>query len=195
MRKLTLTAIACTTGSSVRPSGRITGNREVGNSLGLFRTPQPTRLRGRSSSAQELLAKQVSKYDDAELCKLLLEISLSDSAYQRGIARRDDVLMDPAKRYRVDKLHKTVAKELATKREKKTNRPKTRKTPACIHTFLIYGRELIRAPPFFVRSQDLTGSELGSLPVTQTCDRATRRLRKPTADSFRWRHNRGSCNG
>src|SRR5207302_10751215 len=27
-----------------------------------------------STSAQELLAKQVSKYDDAELCKLLLEI-------------------------------------------------------------------------------------------------------------------------
>jgi len=29
-----------------------------------------------------------------------------------------------------EKLHKTVAKELATKREKQTNKPKTRKTPA-----------------------------------------------------------------
>jgi hypothetical protein len=45
---------------------------------------------------------------------------------------RSDVLMDAAKRYRVDseKLQKTVAKELAAKREKKTNKPKTRKTPA-----------------------------------------------------------------
>jgi hypothetical protein len=54
------------------------------------------------AAAQELLAKQVSKYDDAELCKLLLEISLLDSAYQRSAASRDDVLMEAAKRYRVD---------------------------------------------------------------------------------------------
>jgi hypothetical protein len=37
-----------------------------------------------SASAQELLAKQVGTYDEAELCKLLLEISLMDSAYQRS---------------------------------------------------------------------------------------------------------------
>jgi len=57
----------------------------------------------------------VGSYDDADLCKLLLEISLLDSAYQRGTASRDDVLMDAAKRYRVDseKPQKTVAKELA----------------------------------------------------------------------------------
>jgi hypothetical protein len=55
-----------------------------------------------SASAQELLAKQVSKYDEAELCKLLLEISLLDSAYQRSTASRDDILIDAAKRYRVD---------------------------------------------------------------------------------------------
>jgi ParB family chromosome partitioning protein len=85
-----------------------------------------------SASAQELLTKQVGSYDDADLCKLLLEISLLDSAYQRGTASSDDVLMDAAKRYRVDseKLQKTVAKELAAKREKKTEKPKARKTPA-----------------------------------------------------------------
>jgi hypothetical protein len=85
-----------------------------------------------SVSAQELLVKQVGTYDESELCKLLLEISLLDSAYQRGTASRTDVLMDAAKRYRVDseKLHKTVAKELAAKRGKQTNKPKTRKTPA-----------------------------------------------------------------
>ncbi len=33
-----------------------------------------------SASAQELLAKQAGTYDKVELCKLLLEISLLDSA-------------------------------------------------------------------------------------------------------------------
>jgi hypothetical protein len=86
-----------------------------------------------SATAQELLAKQVATYDEAELCKLLLEISLLDSAYQRSTTSRDDVLMDAAKRYRVDaeKLQKAVAEELAAKREKKTKagaKPKNRKT-------------------------------------------------------------------
>jgi len=81
-----------------------------------------------SASAQELLAKQVGTYDEAELCKLLLEISLLDSAYQRSTASRDDVLIDAAKRYRVDteKVQKAVAKEFASKRDKKTVKPKAR---------------------------------------------------------------------
>jgi ParB family chromosome partitioning protein len=85
-----------------------------------------------SASAQELLAKQVGTYDEPELCKLLLEISLLDSAYQRSTASRDDVLMDAAKRYRVDaeKLQKAVAKEFAAKRDRKTLKVKTRKTAA-----------------------------------------------------------------
>ena len=88
-----------------------------------------------SASVQELLAKLVGTYDDAELCKLLLEISLLDSAYQRSTASRDDILMDAAKRYRVDaeKLQKAVSAELAAKRDKKTKakaKPKDRKTAA-----------------------------------------------------------------
>ena len=82
-----------------------------------------------SASAQEFLAKGVSEYDESELCKLLLEISLLDSAYQRSTASRDDVLMDAAKRYRVDaeKLQKAVAEDLAVKREKATRaKPKAR---------------------------------------------------------------------
>jgi hypothetical protein len=84
-----------------------------------------------SASAQELLVKKASTYDEAELCKLLLEISLLDSAYQRSTTSRDDVLVDAAKRYRVDieKLQKAVAKEFAAKRDKKTRvKPKARKT-------------------------------------------------------------------
>ncbi|MGC2363785.1 MAG: hypothetical protein WA555_02100 [Candidatus Sulfotelmatobacter sp.] len=82
-----------------------------------------------SATAHELLAKQVSKYDESELCKLLLEISLLDSAYQRSSASRNDVLMGAAKRYRVDaeKLQTAVAKEFAAKRDKKTIKPKGRK--------------------------------------------------------------------
>jgi ParB family chromosome partitioning protein len=88
-----------------------------------------------SASAQEILAKQVGTYDESELCKLLLEISLLDSAYHRSTASRDDVLMDAAKRYRVDaeKLQKAVAAELAAKGDKKTKaraKPKGRKATA-----------------------------------------------------------------
>jgi ParB family chromosome partitioning protein len=85
-----------------------------------------------SVSAQELLVKQVGTYDESELCKLLLEISLLDSAYQRSATSRDDVLMDAAKRYRVDseKLQKAVAKEFDAKRDKKTLKAKPRKTAA-----------------------------------------------------------------
>ena len=71
-------------------------------------------------------------YDESELCKLLLEMSLLDSAYQRSSISRDDVLMEAAKRYRVDaeKLQKAVAKEFAAKRDKKTIKPKGRKAAA-----------------------------------------------------------------
>jgi ParB family chromosome partitioning protein len=88
-----------------------------------------------SASAQELLAKRVGTYDESELCKLLLEISLLDSAYQRSTSSREDVLMGAAKRYRVDaeRLQKAVAEELAAKRDQKTKakaKPKSRKTAA-----------------------------------------------------------------
>jgi hypothetical protein len=85
-----------------------------------------------SASAQELLVKQVGTYDESELCKLLLEMSLLDSAYQRSSTSRDDVLTDAAKRYRVDaeKLQKDVAKEFAAKRDKTTVKAKVRKAGA-----------------------------------------------------------------
>jgi hypothetical protein len=66
--------------------------------------------------------QQASAYDEIKLCKLLLEISLLNSGYQRSSASRDDVLTDAAKRYRVDteRLQKEVAEDLAMKRDKKT---------------------------------------------------------------------------
>jgi len=61
-----------------------------------------------------------------------LEISLLHLAYQPSATGRDDVLMDAAKRYRVDteKLQKAVAEEFAAKRDKKILKPKARKTSA-----------------------------------------------------------------
>ena len=78
-----------------------------------------------SKSQQELLAKRVGTYDEAALCRILLEISLLDSAYQRS-GTSDDFLTDAAKRYRVDveKLQKAVAAEFAAKREKNKARSK-----------------------------------------------------------------------
>jgi ParB family transcriptional regulator, chromosome partitioning protein len=68
---------------------------------------------------QEVLMKKISTYDEATLSRLLLEISLLDSAYQRGDVSQD-LLMDAAKRYRVDveKVEKAVATEFAAKRNK-----------------------------------------------------------------------------
>src|SRR5713226_1266974 len=85
-----------------------------------------------SDSAQELLVKHIGTYDESELCKLVIEISLLDSAYQRANVNGDDALMNAAKRYRVDaeKLQKAVAKEFDAKREKKTIKPKGRKAAA-----------------------------------------------------------------
>jgi ParB family transcriptional regulator, chromosome partitioning protein len=79
-----------------------------------------------SDSGQELLAKQVGNYDETELCKVLLEISLLDSAYRRSATDGEDTLLSAAKRYRVDveKLQKAVAVEFAAKRDKKKAKPK-----------------------------------------------------------------------
>ena len=41
-----------------------------------------------SDSGQELLAKQVGNYDETELCRVLLEISLLDSAYRLPPSKR-----------------------------------------------------------------------------------------------------------
>jgi len=79
-----------------------------------------------SDSGQELLAKQVGNYDESELCRVLLEISLLDSAYRRATTDGEDILLSVAKRYRVDveKLQKAVAAEFAAKRDKKKAKPK-----------------------------------------------------------------------
>ena len=80
-----------------------------------------------TKSPQEVLMKKVSTYDEATISRLLLEISLLDSAYQRGDVSQD-LLMDAAKRYRVDveKVEKAIAAEFAAKRSKQ---PKAKTKP------------------------------------------------------------------
>ncbi len=72
-------------------------------------------------SPHELLAKRVSMYDEAALCRILLEISLLDSAYQRA-GTSDDALVTTARRYRVDveklQVQDKVAAEFAAQRSK-----------------------------------------------------------------------------
>jgi phospholipase C len=86
-------------------------------------------VKNESGSAQEVLTKQVSKYDESELCKLLLEVSLWDSACQRPTTSGNDILLDSANRYRVDaeKLQKAIAEDWdANRAKKRKNKVKTR---------------------------------------------------------------------
>src|ERR1700676_4794604 len=81
---------------------------------------------------QDVFMKKISTYGEAALSRLLLEISLLDSAYQRGDVSQD-LLMDAAKRYRVDveKVEKAVAAEFAAKQSKQP-RAKTKPKPKSV---------------------------------------------------------------
>jgi len=74
-----------------------------------------------SPSPVELLQKHICHYDESGLSRLLLEVSLLDSAYRSGGDADDDVLLNTAKRYRIDaeKVQKAVAQEFAAKQKKK----------------------------------------------------------------------------
>jgi ParB family transcriptional regulator, chromosome partitioning protein len=74
-----------------------------------------------STSPVELLAKLVSRYDESGLSRLLLEISLLESAYRSGEDSESDTLLSTAKRYRLDveKVQKAVAQAFAAKQKKK----------------------------------------------------------------------------
>lgn len=87
-----------------------------------------------TKSPQEVLMKKVSTYDEDALSRLLLELSLLDSAYQRGDVS-EDVLTDAAKRYRVDveKIEKAVAAEFAAKKDKKVKAKAKNRTKVAPH--------------------------------------------------------------
>ena len=55
-----------------------------------------------SNSIQQQLMKQASRWDEAALCRFILEASLLHSAYHRPQNSKDDALLATATRYRVD---------------------------------------------------------------------------------------------
>jgi hypothetical protein len=57
----------------------------------------------------------------SDLSRLLLEISLLELAYRSAGTPDSDILLNTAKRYRIDaeKVQKTVAQEFAAKQKKK----------------------------------------------------------------------------
>jgi ParB family chromosome partitioning protein len=85
-----------------------------------------------SASPADLLVKHVSRYDESDLSRLLLEISLLESAYRNGGEPASDVLLSTAKRYRIDteKVQKTVAQEFAAKQKKIQRKTAPDKSPA-----------------------------------------------------------------
>ena len=112
-----------------------------------------------TKSPQELLMKQVSTYDEAALCGLLLEISLLDSAYQRGDVSQD-LLMDAAKRYRVDveKVEKAVAAEFAAKQQQTTkSQDKTETQVSGVSECCRLWRGVPSAPHFLCRRHGVSG--------------------------------------
>jgi len=68
-----------------------------------------------------LMQKHISRYEESGLCRLLLEITLLESAYRSGEDSDNDVLLATAKRYRIDpeKMQKAVAQEFVAKQKKK----------------------------------------------------------------------------
>jgi ParB family transcriptional regulator, chromosome partitioning protein len=85
-----------------------------------------------NAASVELLQKHVSRYDESALSRFLLEISLLESAYRNGSGNDDDVLLNAARRYRIDpdKMQKAVAQEFAAKQKKKERKATPDKTVA-----------------------------------------------------------------
>jgi len=71
-------------------------------------------------SLETLLSRRIASYDEAGLCRTLLEITLLSSAYQSGSNGPNDPLLETAKRYRIDtaKIEKSVAEQAAAKQQK-----------------------------------------------------------------------------
>jgi len=102
------------------------------NRLPLIAKRHKLEIEKSSASPVELLQKHVSHYDENALSRLLLEISLLESAYRSGGDADSDVLLITARRYRIDaeKVQKSVAQELAAKQKKKEKKATPDKSTA-----------------------------------------------------------------
>ena len=91
------------------------------NRLPLLAKRHKVEIEKSGASTVELLSKHISRHDESDLSRLLLEISLLESAYRSGADEDCDILLTAAKRYRVDpeKVQKAVTQEFAAKQKKK----------------------------------------------------------------------------
>jgi ParB family chromosome partitioning protein len=82
--------------------------------------------------SMESLQKHITKYDEDALSRLLLEISLLESAYRSGGNSENDVLLSTAKRYRIDaeKVQTAIAQEFAAKQKQKERKTAPSKSAA-----------------------------------------------------------------
>lgn len=85
-----------------------------------------------TTSVEAAFIKSINSCDETALCRLLLETSLLDAAYQRGGKGQDDPLLESAKRYRIDtaKIEKTVTEQATAKQEKGQSRKTAAKKKA-----------------------------------------------------------------
>jgi ParB family chromosome partitioning protein len=102
------------------------------NRLPLLAKRHKLEIEKSSTPPAELLAKHVSRYDESDLSRLLLEISLLEFAYRSGGDPESDVLLGTAKRYRIDteRVNKAVAQEFAAKQKKKERKSAPDKSAA-----------------------------------------------------------------
>ena len=102
------------------------------NRLPLLAKRHKLEIEKSSVSPVELFQKHVSRFDESDLSRLLLEVSLLETAYRNGGDTDSDVLLNTAKRYRIDadKLQKAVAQEFAAKQKKKERKTAPDKSPA-----------------------------------------------------------------
>jgi ParB family transcriptional regulator, chromosome partitioning protein len=102
------------------------------NRLPLIAKRHKLEIEQSSASPVEVLQKHVSHYDENALSRLLLEISLLESAYRSGGDADNDVLLITARRYRIDaeKVLKSVAQEFAAKQKKKEKKATPDKSSA-----------------------------------------------------------------
>jgi len=124
-----LAAILERVSAPLKKADLLTVVEHVLGSLGYNRVPllakrHKVEIEKTNAAPVEVLLKQVSRYDESGLCRLLLEVSLVESAYRNGGDSESDVLLTTAKRYRIDaeKVQKAAAQEFAAKQKKTENK-------------------------------------------------------------------------
>lgn len=121
----------------------------------------------------ELLEKHISRYDESGLARLLLEISLLESAYRSGGNADSDVLLTTARRYRIDSRkgeeRRRKGDRRQTKKEAEENPRPTKARPELPDCLIFGGKQMLSA--FFLtrtRTSGVLRSELIAFYLNRT---------------------------